>query len=201
MSSLGASRQRSIADTTRRFVCSIALLRSSLALAKSLHRAIIAQGVSLIDKGAIKTLRSFRLAVLRDGPDLALFTHPSTLTRLALWLVDALRDIVAEQDQRVLAAKRARKRGKGNEDDALVAPQSMPFVLAALDETRDRFLVVGLTGATDFGDTRKNRFGLAFNEAATASGARTRHDKFDTSAVEVRQDDLADFIEALHVKA
>lgn len=121
---------------------------------------------------------------------------------MALWLVDALRDIVAEQEERAVARKRSRKAAKGAvEDETLTTPHSMPFVLAALDEAQDRYLVVGVTGAVDFGDTRRNRFGLAFSEAANKSGARTRHDKFETSAVEVKKDDLGEFLEALHMKA
>lgn len=45
-----------------------------------------------------------------------------------------------------------------------------------------------------------SRFGLAFQEAAQASGTRTRHDKFDASVVEVRKDDLAAFIQRIHIK-
>lgn len=37
-------------------------------------------------------------------------------------------------------------------------------------------------------------FGVAFQEAASASGARTRHDAFEASVVEVRKDDLDKFL-------
>ncbi|CEH13425.1 CDC45 (cell division cycle 45)-like protein [Ceraceosorus bombacis] len=134
------------------------------------------------------------------------------LSRLALWLVDALRDLVAKQEASRREAKRRRKGsavggGDGEMTEEMMeapsksAAQGLPFVLAALDERRDRFVVVGLTGSTEFGDTRRNRFGLAFQEAASQSGARTRHDQFDTSAIEVRKDDLTAFIERLHVRA
>lgn len=187
---------------------SIALLQSSLQLAKSLHQAIVAQGVSIIIKQSIKTLRSFRLAILQDGPSLHLFVHPDTLTRLGFWLIDALRDIVGEQHMRRAEAKRARRRSKGDELDSSASSSShpaalphLPFVLAALDTSRDMFVVVGIVGASDFGDVSKNRFGLAFQEAAETSGARMRNDRFESTVLEVRRNDLMPFVEALHLKA
>jgi cell division control protein 45 len=102
----------------------------------ALHRSIIRQGTSMLDKQAIKTLRTFRLAIIKEGPDLAVFAHPSTLSRLAVWLVDAVRDLIDKE-----------KSGKPR--------KSLPFVVAALDEKRDSFLVVGMNGAAEYGDVRK----------------------------------------------
>lgn len=76
--------------------------------------------------------------MMREGPDLKLFTHPATLSRLALWLVDATRDRWAEKDA---------KAGK--------TVKSLPFVVAALNEEKDSWVVVGVTGAPEFGDIRK----------------------------------------------
>jgi len=180
---------------------SISLLQLSLQLAKALHEAIVSQGVSIIIKQSIKTLRSFRLAVLQDGPSLHLFVQPDTLTRLGYWLIDALRDIVGEKHARRAEAKRARRGNKGDDPDQVSAPQNLPFVLAALDTERDVFVVVGIVGASDYGDVSKNRFGLAFQDAAQASGARMRNDRFESSVLEVRRDDLMPFIESLHLKA
>ena len=148
----------------------------------ALHRAIIRQGISILDKQTIKTLRSFRFCIIKEGQDLQVFAHPATLSRLAVWLVDAVRDM--------LEASNAGK----------VLAKPLPFILASLDEKRDVFLVAGVTGAAEYGDVRKNRFGLAFQEAAQASGTRTRHDKFEASVVEVRKDDLAAFIQRVHIK-
>lgn len=48
-------------------------------------------------------------------------------------------------------------------------------------------------------DEAGSRFGLAFQDAAQISGARTRHDKFEAAVVEIRKDDLQDFIDRLHL--
>lgn len=184
---------------------SIDLLQRSLQLAKALHQSIVAQGVSIIVKQSIKTLRSFRLTVLQDGPYLHLFVQPDTLTRLGFWLIDALRDIVSEQNERRAAARRNKRRSKDEASAELAEQQrslqSLPFVLAALDKARDVYTVVGIVGAADYGDVDRNRFGLAFQEAAASSHARMRNDRFDSSVLEVKRDDLLAFVEALHLQA
>ncbi|KAL7424938.1 DNA replication initiation factor cdc45 [Cryptotrichosporon argae] len=162
----------------------VALLRKSLPLAMALHRSIIRQGSSILDKAIIRPLRHFRFAAISEGPDVRLFAHPATLGRLALWLVDAYRDRWAEKDARD---------GK--------PPKSLPFVVACLNQDTDRFLVVGVTGAPEFGDVRKNKFGLAFQEAADESGATYTLDMFDTSIVEVENDHLTRFVESIQIRA
>ena len=65
------------------------------------------------------------MAVVKDGPDILLFTHPSTLIKLALWLGEA----VAEQEKE-----------KGG-------CLSTPLVVAGLNEARGVYVVVGTGGA------------------------------------------------------
>ncbi|KAG0140705.1 hypothetical protein CROQUDRAFT_664850 [Cronartium quercuum f. sp. fusiforme G11] len=160
-------------------------LKSALPLSMALHKAIIRQGTSMLDKQAIKTLRSFRLGVIKDGPDLHVFSHPATLTRLGVWLVDAVRDLIGP-NSKVFEGKKQKVK-------------SFPFVIASLDEVRDCYLVVGVNGAAQYGDVRKNKFGLAFQEAAHISGARARHDRFEESVIEVRKDDLMSFVQKLYL--
>ena len=120
-------------------ISSINRLREALLLSMGLHRAIVRQGSSIIDKQDIKSMRGHRVVVLTQGPDLALFAHPGVLSRLALWLVDALRD---RTPGTVLGGSRSKKK-------------SLPFVVACLDEKAGTYVVVGVTAAMDFGDTRK----------------------------------------------
>ncbi|KAK7693669.1 hypothetical protein QCA50_003239 [Cerrena zonata] len=156
------------------------LLQEALPLSMTLHRAIIRQGSSIIDKQDIRTLRGHRVVVLTQGPDLALFSHPGVLSRLALWLVEAMRDKVPV---RPLANGKKRK--------------SLPFVVACLNEKTETYIVVGVTAALDFGEVRKNEFGLAFLDAKERCNARTRHGSFDTSVIEINKDDLKVFLETL----
>ncbi|KAI0082764.1 CDC45-like protein [Panus rudis PR-1116 ss-1] len=158
----------------------IKYLNEALRLAMSLHKAIIRQGSSIIDKQDIRTLRGHRVVVITQGPDLALFAHPGVLSRLALWLVEAMRDKAPINS---LAKSKKRK--------------SLPFVVACLNEQAGTYIVVGVTAALDFGEVRKNEFGLAFLDAKERCNARTRHGSFDTSVIEINKDDLKVFLETL----
>lgn len=85
-------------------------------------------------------MRSHRVVVLTQGPDLPLFAHPGVLSRLALWLVDALRDRLPGTQ---VGGRGGRKK------------KSLPFVVACLNEGQKSYVVVGVMAALDFGDTRK----------------------------------------------
>lgn len=117
---------------------SIQQLRDALRLSMSLHRAVIRQGTTVIDKQAIRTMRGHRVVVISQGPDLALFCHPGALARLAHWLVNAMRERI-----------------KGTNVSAHTKKKSLPFVVACLNERDGTYLVVGVNAALEFGDTRK----------------------------------------------
>ncbi|KAL8800388.1 MAG: hypothetical protein Q9200_007261 [Gallowayella weberi] len=104
-------------------------LKAALPTALHLHRSILRTGTSLIEKRQIRHLRAFRMAVVKEGPDVQLFTHPSALTKLALWVGEA----IAEQDR-----EQRGKVGKGG--------RGMPLVLAGLNEKRGVYVVVGTGG-------------------------------------------------------
>lgn len=69
------------------------------------------------------------MAVVKDGPDVPLFTHPSALTKLALWVGEA----IAEQER-----EERGKVGKGG--------RGTPLVLASLNEARGVYVIVGTGG-------------------------------------------------------
>lgn len=94
-----------------------------------MHRAIYRTGTSLINKKQIKHLRAFRMCVVKDGPDVALFTHPAALTKLSLWIGEAL----AEQERE--AHGKLSHGGRGT-----------PLVVASLNEKRSVYVVVGTGG-------------------------------------------------------
>lgn len=73
------------------YYSSIEGMQRGLGLCMKLQRVIVQQGTAMIEKKSVKTLRTFRLAIIKDGPDISLFTHPLTLSKLALFLVDAYR--------------------------------------------------------------------------------------------------------------
>jgi len=79
------------------------------------------------------------MCVVKDGPDVALFTHPAALTKLALWIGEA----IAEQERESKG-----KLGHGG--------RGTPLVVAGLNETRGVYVVVGTGGggggSMGFGD-------------------------------------------------
>lgn len=111
-------------------------MQKAVPLSKALHRAIVRQGSSLIDKRAVRTYRSFRLATIKEGPDLQTFSQPGMLSRLGLWLSEVLRD----------RQTGVNSRGK---------KKSLPVLVACLNEGEESFLVVGVASTTEEGDVRK----------------------------------------------
>ncbi len=69
------------------------------------------------------------MAVVKEGPDVQLFTHPAALTKLALWVGEAIAEQEKEQRGRI------GKHGKGT-----------PLVMAGLNEARGVYVIVGTGG-------------------------------------------------------
>ena len=83
------------------------------------------------------------MAIVKDGPDVGLFTHPSALTKLALWVGEAIAEQEREQRGRI---------GKGG--------RGTPLVLAGLNEPRGVYVVVGTGGGggvIDFAARQKRK--------------------------------------------
>ncbi|KAJ3403729.1 hypothetical protein HDV05_007660 [Chytridiales sp. JEL 0842] len=154
------------------------VLYHGIHLGMNFQRALVRTGVAVIDKQMTKTLRNFRLTVLSGGGgdgenEFSVFGRSvGLLARLALFLMDAF--------------KEHRRRQK-----------DLPLVVAALNEENDSYLVLGKPAISKAGDIRKNPFGLAFHAAAQRTGARVKHDHFETAVAEVQRDDLIPFIENL----
>ncbi|OLL23973.1 Cell division control protein 45 [Neolecta irregularis DAH-3] len=160
-------------------------LRRGLSTAMDLQKAIVRTGTVLLEKRLIRQLSAFRMAIVKDGPDLAIFTHPQALGKLALWISEAIAEQEKEQFRR----------------------HPLPFVIASLDESTDGYLIVGtsVSSSSSHESVPKhpglNRFGLAFQEVARTSGARVRIDSFEASVVECRKDDFVGFLEGLSLRA
>lgn len=143
---------------------SIDALKAGLPTAQYLHRAIFRTGTSLIGKRQIKHLHAFRLCVIKDGPDVPLFTHPAALTKLALWIGEAL----AEQEKDVNG--KLAHGGRGT-----------PLVVASLNEKRGVYVVVGTGGGGGpdlaFLDKEVSKEKHAAKEAKTREREQKRRNK------------------------
>ncbi|EDU45023.1 DNA replication initiation factor Cdc45 [Pyrenophora tritici-repentis Pt-1C-BFP] len=76
----------------------IDMLVNHISTAQHLYRAILRTGTALIEKKQIRHLRAFRMAVVKEGPDVQLFTHPGALTKLALWIAEAIVELNGTKD-------------------------------------------------------------------------------------------------------
>lgn len=157
---------------------SIEALKLALPTAQHLHRAILRTGTSLIEKRQIRHLQSFHMAIVKEGLDVQLFTHPSALTKLALWVGEAIAEQEREQRGRVGMG------GKGT-----------PLVLAGLNEARGVYVVVGTGGGggvVDFVARQKRKeraeAKARIREEKKAERERTRREK----ANEMEEDDEGD---------
>ncbi|KAI1113492.1 CDC45-like protein [Nemania sp. NC0429] len=132
-------------------------LKAGLSTAQYLHRAILRTGTSLIGKRHIKHLHAFRMCVIKDGPDVTLFTHPAALTKLALWIGEAL----AEQE-------------KDENGKLAYGGRGTPLVVASLNEKRGVYVVVGTGGGGGPDLAFLDREGAKEKKAAKAAKAEER---------------------------
>lgn len=115
-----------LAPTASSSTSGVSVVQSNISIAQHLHRAILRTGSALISKKQIRHLRSFKMGVVKEGPDVPLFCHPGALTKLAGWVSEAVA---------VLEAEKGRRKHR-------VADEAL--VLGALDADRDVYVVVGL---------------------------------------------------------
>lgn len=131
----------------------IDILVSHISTAQHLHRAILRTGTALIEKKQIRSLRAFRMAVVKEGPDVQLFTHPGALTKLALWIAEAIVELNGTKG----------KTNKGSE-----------LVMAGLDDARGLYVVVGLGGggATESAKSRLQKREVRIKARETRMAAK-----------------------------
>ncbi|KAJ3328535.1 hypothetical protein HDU76_009776 [Blyttiomyces sp. JEL0837] len=164
----------------------IDLLYHGIHLSMHFQKVLVRTGMSIIEKSATKHLQKFKFTVLMGGGggrigsggmvgenDSSMFGKSvPMLRRLACFLIEAFRE---------------NKRG------------NVPLVVAAYNEVSDSYLVVGMRGSSRTGDVTKNKFGIAFQKATEITGAKVKHDHFDTSVAEVPREDLVDFLDKIGI--
>ncbi|KAI0587728.1 DNA replication initiation factor Cdc45 [Pyrenophora tritici-repentis] len=137
----------------------IDMLVNHISTAQHLYRAILRTGTALIEKKQIRHLRAFRMAVVKEGPDVQLFTHPGALTKLALWIAEAIVELNGTKGK-----------NKGSE-----------LVMAGLDDSRGLYVVVGLGGggATESAKSRlqKREAKMKAKEARQAKREEAREQR------------------------
>jgi len=154
-------------------------IRDGLEKAKSAQRAIMTQGHAIITQKLYANLGDFYKVLLRPGGETPRFLHQHILTKLALFVADALRE-------------GGKGRGGG---------QGKPVLLAAPYPDRGIHLVVAVLGSSRYwkGDGR-NSFGRAFQDAALELNAHIAHEGFESSVCQVASNDLDNFVNGIVMK-
>ena len=154
----------------------IHLLQQGISEAIRLQEAILRQGRAILEKRDYIAIGSFRYAILKPNVDSSLFAHPVALTKLAHFLMEAL---ASGSDLKL-----------------------KHFVACSMNETRQTYMVVGVSSAFQtsqaIDDIYHNNFGRAFRESAEQTDTRFKHDGFDRSVIEVHVQDLDRFLDLLH---
>ena len=112
------------------------------------------------------------MAVVKEGPDVQMFTHPAALTKLALWVGEAIAE--QERDQR----GKIGKAGRGT-----------PLVLASLNDARGVYVVVGTGGGGGVVDFEaRERRKARLEEKAKAKAAKLAEKERKRQEREERED-------------
>lgn len=153
------------------------LLKKGVMRAMMLQRSIVRQGTSMLEKKSITNAGPFRYVYMQNlsGVDALLFTQPLALAKLGRFIIDAHRE-------------RGFWKGK----------HARPVILAALNESRGVYLVVGTPCERDRGVVGKQTFYSAFTAAAQRISAHFTMESFESFVMEIEKQEIQQFIEALH---
>jgi len=152
------------------------LLSSGMVLCQKQHGAILRQVESVIEgTNGIRTTGAFRYVTIKDHPDQQYFVHHAVLQKLGLYLMDTFR--FNPQNKR----------------------KALPLVLCAQNPETEEYIVVGIwnTPSRAEGKVVPNAFGKFFEEATIAAKSRAKLTGFDTIIMQIKSDDLMQFLRQL----
>lgn len=138
------------------------LMRDAIDRAKEMLRATVAVGNAVLVGHDYINYGDFHSVRLKSGGDVARFTHPIALTKLGLFISDALREGIA----------------------SLRNAPSKPLLISAPVTEADppALLVAAVMGsARSWNSGGRNSFGNAFARAAELTSAHMAHDGFDSA--------------------
>lgn len=147
------------------------VVKRGVDLAQKTWRAIIRQGVQIMERKSFVLSGPFRQVVVEQALDCVLVASVQNLWSLALFLASAL--------------------------EAATRQSGSALVLSVLDKEKSTFAVIGVPSAVG-GNLERNSFGRAFREAADKMECRYRQDEFDSNFLEIQKQDHMKFMDYLH---
>ncbi|KAJ2818771.1 DNA replication initiation factor cdc45 [Coemansia erecta] len=171
------------------------ILRAGLQGAQHLQQLVVGQGISMLERQAVKTLRVFRLAILGEleSSSSHVFGSPFALRQLALFLMQTLRERSKSAHARlpfIIAGPIADTEAPGTDKLMVlgITPLDYPLVRPHIDAPFNR--------STYAGESR-NHFGMVFEQVASEVGAEAKQGFFDSSVMEIRRSDMSAFVDKL----
>eukprot|EP00698_Gefionella_okellyi_P001285 TRINITY_DN11213_c0_g1_i3.p2 TRINITY_DN11213_c0_g1~~TRINITY_DN11213_c0_g1_i3.p2 ORF type:complete len:268 (-),score=77.47 TRINITY_DN11213_c0_g1_i3:11-814(-) len=161
--------QSNFHDACAALTCS-ETLQAGIEKAIALQKSVVRAGTAIIVKKQIVRTDFGHYVLLDNAADADVFTHPLALLKLALFLVEALRQ----------------HRGRQQHD----------LMICVFNEKVRQYLIAGVMGHT--AGTSKNKFGSAYLKASQLTRARVVFDSFDANVISVQREDLQKFMRALH---
>lgn len=153
------------------------LMREAMKRAKEMLRATVSVGHEVLVGHEYINFGDFHSVKLKAGSDTSRFTHPLVLTKLALFISDALREGIA----------------------SLRNAPSKPLLISAPTGTKTPTLIVAavMGSARSWHSGGRHGFGHAFARAAELTSAHIAHDGFDSAVCRVAAADYERFHEHL----
>eukprot|EP00511_Aplanochytrium_stocchinoi_P014025 CAMPEP_0204881800 /NCGR_PEP_ID=MMETSP1349-20130617/2985_1 /ASSEMBLY_ACC=CAM_ASM_000710 /TAXON_ID=215587 /ORGANISM="Aplanochytrium stocchinoi, Strain GSBS06" /LENGTH=183 /DNA_ID=CAMNT_0052040907 /DNA_START=17 /DNA_END=568 /DNA_ORIENTATION=- len=154
----------------------VALLQKGLKISMDLQRAVVSEGIGILEGKLIQSAGDFRYAILErlDDTSELIFSQPQSLYKLAKFLVKAHVN-----------------------SDKWIGISAKPFILGIKSSRTMRAYFVGLQ-CSQVGEIQRNEFGRSFKLAASKIDADIKHNGFDSASIEVDSDDVHRFLVSLH---
>ncbi|KAJ2494864.1 DNA replication initiation factor cdc45 [Coemansia sp. RSA 2052] len=180
-----------------------AVLRRGIDGAMEMQRLVVGQGIAMLERQAVKTLRSFRLAMVgmdsgsSSDSTLGMFGSAFALRQLALFLMQTLRERSKVAQSRlpfiIVAPLASSSPSSGDADDMLLV-----LGITAVGQGLVRPQVAGAAfNGSQFAGESRNQFGMVFEAVAADLGADVRQGFFDSTVLEIKRADMSAFVDKL----
>ncbi|CDW73747.1 cell division control protein 45 [Stylonychia lemnae] len=145
-------------------------------LAKEIQQAIISIGTQILQKKQVKVATHFRYVMMNNESikDIQVFQYPMAIRRLGLFIMETYREIKCKSKDK-------------------------PLVITIRNTFLGTTLIVAILGlhSNQKGIIGKNHFGQVFHLTVEATNIRAKHDSFDSSIIEIKNEDFRAFMESL----
>jgi len=147
-------------------------LDQGIELAIEMQKKTMTEAIFLLEKRGVQACKEFRYCLVKsESTQEKFFSHPLTLQKLAILMLTFLKELVKKDAEK-------------------------PFLVYVHHKKMKKYLVVGVS---PFGDhfisntEDRNEFGNKFAEVARKTEARVLDDNFESSIIEIPEDDFEAF--------